>query len=383
MGIEYSPMPEYVKMWAKMLDSGVKTALVPYMTEYEPRRSHGEIQVDLKFQSHHNTFSLRLTTEEGTVKYNNISLPESMKQIVPVVAGQNQQNYVFNVLKGITVYPKCVVGDHAVETFSKKSCTYALDDCYHVLSADGSQHKTHSVLAKEVQGKKYVKSFVLGSKVELKPTQQQGEYEVEVDGQVIRLTRNERREVVSQNRKVTYRLHMTSDRFVVVETPYNRISTNGEVVEIENTRLIPQTKLQGLCGAGKGYKSTDILTAQSCVAQSQQSAALTYRIKDHSCSPLNNQQQVFKQQKIECNQKKVIKSPITQIVKGQLSKCSQMKHAMIKQTSRLCISPDRRRVINLYEEKVMRGDILPELRNMDRTFTTEMHVPITCSHPAL
>merc|ERR1712228_246074 len=343
---------------------------------YEPRRSHGEIQVDLKFQSHHNTFSMRLTTEEGTVKYNNIRLPESMKQIVPVVAAQNQQNYVFNVLKGITVYPKCVVGDHAVETFSKK----------------------------------YVKSFVLGSKVELKPTQQQGEYEVEVDGQVIRLTRNERREVVSQNRKVTYRLHMTSDRFVVVETPYNRISTNGEVVEIENTRLIPQAKLQGLCGAGKGYKSTDILTAQSCVAQSQQSAALTYRIKDHSCSSLNNQQQVFKQQKIECNQKKVIKSPITQIVKGQLSKCSQMKHAMIKQTSRLCISQvpivecgsgcsaksvvrknipftcissDRRRVINLYEEKVMRGDILPELRNMDRTFTTEMHVPITCSHPAL
>merc|ERR1712121_590010 len=289
-----------------------------------------------------------------------------------------------------------------IETFSKKSYTYALDDCYHGLSSDGSQHKTHYVLAKQVQEQKYVKAFVLGSKVELKPTHQQGEYEVEIDGQTIRLTRNERREIVSQNKKVTWGLHMTSDRFVVVETPYNRISTNGEGVEIENTRLIPQTKLQGLCGAGNGYRRTDILTAQSCVAQSQQSAALTYRVKDQSCASLNSQQQVFKQQRIDCDQQKSIKNPILKIVEQKLNKCTQMKHAMIKQTPIVecgsgcsaksvvrksvpftCIPSDRRRVINLYEEKVMRGDILPELRNMEKSFTADMHVPVTCSHPAL
>merc|ERR1712033_1078 len=102
------------------LDSGVKAALVPYMTGYESRNSHGEVQVDLKFHPQHHTFSMRLTTEEGTVRYNNIRLPESVREIVPVVAAKNQQNKnVFNVLKGVTVYPKCVVGDHAIETFSK------------------------------------------------------------------------------------------------------------------------------------------------------------------------------------------------------------------------------------------------------------------------
>merc|ERR1712121_568533 len=83
------------------------------------------------------------------------------------------------------------------------------------------------------------KSFVLGSKIVLKPTQHQSEIEVEVDGQIVRLNRNERKQVESQNKKVTYTLHRTSDEFVVVETPYMRIITNGHIVEVENTHMVP------------------------------------------------------------------------------------------------------------------------------------------------
>merc|ERR1712234_48391 len=40
-----------------------------------------------------------------------------------------------------------------------------------------------------------------------------------------------------------------------------------------------------------------------------------------------------------------------------------------------CLPATRERVIRLYEEKVRRGDILPELRNMQKSFTTKMYVP--------
>jgi len=406
--VEYSPMPEYVKMWAKMVDSGVKAALVPYMSEYEGMGTRGEIKVDLKFVPEWNTVNMVLSTETGTIKYRNIRLPEQIREWVPVRPTHYPHEYIFTSHKGNSVYPECRIGNHVVSTFSKKSYSYVLDDCYHVLSADGSQHKSFSVLAKEHQGKKFVKAYILGSKIELEPTHQQENIEVEIDEQKIHLNKNERREVVSQNKMVTYRIHRTSDNWVVAETPYIRISTNGETVEIEHTRLISESQLHGLCGTSHGQH--DVLTAQSCIGKSIQSAALTYRVKDQSCSDYSSQQRVMQSQKPVCGQKMIQKTPITKIVQQQLKKCSQMKHAMIKQTGRLCISQvpivecgsgcaaksvvrknipftcipsDRKRVIQLYEEKVMRGDILPELRNMEETFTSEMHVPVSCTHPAL
>ena len=87
-----------------------------------------------------------------------------------------------------------------------------------------------------------------------------------------------------------------------------------------------------------------------------------------------------------------------------------MKHALVKQGNTVCISQvpvvecgngcearnnrekvvpftclpaNRPRVAKLYEEKVRRGEILPELRNMEQAFQSEMKVPSSCVHPGL
>merc|ERR1712035_99936 len=279
---------------------------------------------------------------------------------------------------------------------------------YHVLSAQNDQKMSHSVMAKSVQGKKYVKVFILGSKMELKPSQDM--IEINVDGQRIQLKKNERREIQSQDRKVTYRVHRTSDDVVVVETPFNRIYTNGHVIEIENTRLPSQGQLTGLCGSDNGDRRDNVLSAQSCIVQSSQAAALTFRVQDQSCSQLNQQQQQIKQQQATCAKPRIEKAPISNVLLRQSRECSQMKHSMIRQTGKLCISQiplvqcgsgcapkstikknvpftciptNRKRVIELYEEKVRRGDILPELRNMEKSFSSEMNVPVSCTHPGL
>jgi len=408
--IEYTPMPEYVRNYTRMINAAVKTVLIPYLTEMEYGKSSGLINVDLKFQPHLNTFNMILKTVDGTFRYSNIRLPEKLRILLPFVASEYNQEKLISTLQGASVYPKCRIGDHVVKSFANRTYTYELDDCYHVLTADSSKHQTHSVMAKQVQGKKYVKVFVLGSKIILKPLQQQREIEIEIDGQRVQLNKGERKEVESQNKKVTYRLRRTADEVVVVETPYNRISTNGVVVEIENTRIIPQRELRGICGGASGDRRSDLLTAQSCIALTAEAAALSYRVQDQSCSSLNNQQQAVKQQLNTCLKPQVQKSQVSQVLRMQSEKCSQMKHTMVKQTGKLCISQiplvkcgggcapkasikksvpftcipsDRRRVIQLYEEKVRRGVILPELRNMDKSFSTEMYVPVSCSHPAL
>merc|ERR1711980_44119 len=363
--------------------------LMPYISGIERRESHGEILVDLKFQPELNTVNMVLTTEEGTVRYHNIRVPQRLRKLLPFVASENSSKQLVSVLRGAEVYSKCRVGDGVVKSFSNKTYTYELDDCYHVLSAEHNQKMSHSVLAKSVQGEKYVKVFVLGSKMELKP--QQGMMEIDVDGQRIYLNKNERKEIQSQNRMVTYRVHRTSDDVVVVETPFNRIFTDGHVIEIENTRLSPQGQLTGLCGSDNGDKRDTVLSAQSC-------------------SPLTQQQQQLRQQQVACSQPKVIKSQVSQVLLRKSRECSQMKHSMVRQTGRLCISQipivkcgggcapksfmkksvpftciptDRKRVIDLYEEKVRRGDILPELRNMEKAFSSEMNVPVSCAHPGL
>merc|ERR1712126_338530 len=64
LNIEYTNMPEYVKEYSKVLDVAVKTVLLPYMTEFETRRSHNEIVVELRFLPYLNAFNMVLTTEE-------------------------------------------------------------------------------------------------------------------------------------------------------------------------------------------------------------------------------------------------------------------------------------------------------------------------------
>lgn len=162
----------------------------------------------------------------------------------------------------------------------------------------------------------------------------------------------------------------------------------------------------GLCGDNNGDKRADIRTAQQCIAQSVQAAALSFRIQQ-SCSPLNAQQQYLKAQQQNCAEKQITRTPLTQMMKTE--KCSQMKHLTMRQGDRLCISQvqlvqcgsgcvprsmitrpvpfvclpaNRDRVNQLYEEKVRRGEVLPELKNMEKAFSADIQTPASCSHPA-
>merc|ERR1719309_943788 len=409
--IESTPMPSNVRKYTRVLDSAVKTVLLPYMSRIEGgNNKEHEVEVELRFNSDLNTLNMALTTEHETIDYHNIRLPEELRGIVPLRSTVRPHEQIIKSVAGSSVYEKCSIGDGVVKTFDNKTYSYELDDCYHVLSSDCSKSHSNAILGKVVDGKEEIEIFVEGSKVTMKPTsswtESRREYEVTVDGKVVRVEENEKKEVTSRNGKISYRIHRSADDVMILETPFNRVTYNGKTVELEHARN--SAHQCGLCGNLDSIKANDIKTAKSCVAKSLKHAALTYRVQK-SCSPLSAEQQKIVSQKVTCaeNVKKISYTPIAASV---LEKCQVTKHSMIRQAGKLCISQipivecgsgcasrstitrsvpftclpsNRERVSKLYTEKVVRGEILPELRNMEKTFSAKMQVPVSCAHPSL
>merc|ERR1712212_627439 len=119
-------------------------------------------------------------------------------------------------------------------------------------------------------------------------------------------------------------------------------------------------------------------TAQSCVAKSLKQAALTYRVQK-SCSPLSAEQQKIVSQKVTCAEKvkKISYTPIVECGSSCVSRST-----ITRSVPFTCLPSNRERVNKLYAEKVVRGEILPELRNMEKTFSAKMTVPVSCTNPS-
>merc|ERR1712212_438030 len=286
--IESTPMPSYVRKYTRVLDSAVKTVLLPYMSRIEEgNNKEHEVEVELRFNSELNTLNMALTTEHETIDYHNIRLPEELRGIVPLRSTVRPHEQIIKSVAGSSVYEKCSIGDGVVKTFDNKTYSYELDDCYHVLSSDCSKSHSHAILGKVVDGKEEIEIFVEGSKVTMKPTgswtESRREYEVTVDGKVVRVEENEKKEVTSRNGKISYRIIRSAD--------------DVKTVELEHTRSGAHEC--GLCGNLDSLKANDIKTAQSCVAKSLKQAALTYRVQK-SCSPLSAEQQKIVSQKVTC-----------------------------------------------------------------------------------
>merc|ERR1712200_362108 len=345
--VDYTPIPQYAQQYVKTIDTAVKAYLLPYVAGYERSSSQqNQFEVDLRFNSQLETVDMILREEDRTTKYSNI----------------------------------------------------------HVPAADCSKQTTHAVLAKLVNGKKHVQIFTHGSKVTLKPAGGK-EYEINVDGKRVRIGQNQKQEVKSQDGQYAYNIYRSADNILVVETPYNRVIYDAQTVEIEGT-YPSGGKYCGLCGDKNGDKRADVRNAKG-ITSSPQTSAISFRIESDSCSSLSSQKQALVQ--LESQAPRTIeKSSVSQILQGQLRECSQRKHVKIWKEQQLCISrvpivecggacapkslvekrlsftclpATRERVIRHYEAKVRRGELLPELRNMDEHFTSDLVVPVTCGKP--
>merc|ERR1719222_460524 len=261
-----------------------------------------------------------------------------------------------------------------------------------------------------------LKIFVSGSKITIRPTETKEEYEVEFDGQRIEMQKNEKKELRTRGQGHSCKLWRSNDDVLIIETPFSRVIYDAKTVEIENTRLT-HTELKGLCGNSNMDKRDETISAQGCIAKTTEASALTFRVQERSCSVLSQQKKIKQEQqqqqckKVKSQQQQQKKTfQLAQLAQKESEECNQMKHALVRQGNTLCISQvpvvecgngcearnnrekvvpfpslpsNRPRVAKLYEEKIRSGEILPELRNMDKAFQSEMQVPSSCAHPGL
>merc|ERR1719322_2196901 len=144
-------LPKPVYKWARMLNTAAKAILYQYLAEVsEPSQQQNRINVRLNFDPRIKTVNVQVRSPRDNVVFRNIRLPQTLQNALPLIAGQNPAETTFKAVWGKPYYAKCTIGQGYVQTFDKKSYSYHVDECDHVISSDCSKGLTHAVLAKEI-----------------------------------------------------------------------------------------------------------------------------------------------------------------------------------------------------------------------------------------
>merc|ERR1712066_1187601 len=82
----------------------------------------------------------------NTVYFKNVRIPTEMKEIVPLVARKNSVEQTYKALTGTSLLAKCVLGQGYVHSFDKRSYSYQIDECDHMIASDCSKDFNHAIL---------------------------------------------------------------------------------------------------------------------------------------------------------------------------------------------------------------------------------------------
>jgi len=362
-------------------------------------------QIKLHFNTKINTLSVTFVTPTETLLWKNIRLPEKLRGLIPVVAGMEPFAQVHEAITGASFRPTCRMFEGSIRTFDSLEYGYQLDDCYHVVASDCSGKFSSSVLAKIVGGLKHVKVFHKTTEIRLIPVSSGPMvFSILVDGQEILLSQDETRYVFSRDGRRSYKLSRSVDDVITLVTPDMVIQYNGIRLEIQSMSGMSAGQLCGLCGSGSSISS--LRAPSSCRYSSADRVALAYRRQTEECSaPPQAKLDLLAAEESSCAQARIEKSRrISQLPQPQMSTGIQMKHSVIKKEGRVCISqapvssclndfeaasniqktisftclPAANKVSRLYVDKVMRGEILPELMRMETHSWISTQMPVFC-----
>ena len=257
--ISYSQnMPRHIKEAAKTLNTALKAVLFPYMSKVSSPSQTSKIQLQMYFQQKTNTMTLKLQSPQDNVVFRSIRIPQELKEVIPLVAGKSPIEQSYKAITGTPLIAKCVLGQGYVHTFDKKTYSYQIDECDHLIASDCSKSQNHAILAKEVNGQKHVTIYEGKTKIELRPSQSYESYVEEwtlkVDGEERELRKSEQVSVqvqaplaysaLSPYTQCTVYLH--EDNVVEINTPNGRIIHKGKTVSVEEKGSICQNRILSL-----------------------------------------------------------------------------------------------------------------------------------------
>merc|ERR1711910_312116 len=343
----------------------------------------------------------------------NVRIPTEMKEIVPLVARKNSVEQTYKALTGTSLLAKCVLGQGYGHSFDKRSYSYQIDECDHMIASDCSKDFNHAILAKEVNGHKHVTIFEGKTKIELRPAQAYQNYvedwSLEVDGKKVSLNKNEKK-IMKINSPLSLETECTvywhSDNVVEVNTPHSRITHKGKTVSVEEKSLMADGSHCGLCGDYSMIKSADIKSPKECVLSTNKLAAKSYRVKSSQCKPLPESiSNKIRSEEEKCNKQTTMRTEVSSIYrKAGQDLHHSLRHSVITQEDKVCFSREQLvHCINRSQPRELRdwslnyvcfpnGDeaesyrqrcesgenLVSEFRSKEISFTTVMKRPTTC-----
>merc|ERR1711970_775048 len=389
-------LPTFVYTFGKIVDSGLKAMLLPYIAAL-PGKSvvpANKVVLKLNFNQKLNTLSMNVQSPIETVVFRNI---------FPMMAKKSPIEQSYEAITGSSLFGKCIVGKGFVQTFDKMTYGYQLDTCDHIITSDCSKEFNHAVIAKEINGQKHITVFYMKSKISLIPSY--SSYKLEVDGQEISLIKNKMMYIQSKDLLSSFSVYLSSENIIILETPASRVTLyNSKEAKVEDKTLLADGSRCGLCGDYNKHLIAEIKSPKGCVYSSPYASALSYRSKTGMCALSQEQQEIINSEKVKCIKYKTEKTPVTSLYKStQQSNPAIKKHSSIYQGDKLCISQEpvvqcttgsspkavtyknvkfvcfpEGRVSKLYSERIERGESPQELRIQPVSFETKMAQPISC-----
>merc|ERR1712179_593792 len=212
-------LPTFVYTFGKLVDSGLKAVLFPYIAAVPgmPIVPANRVVLKLNINQKLNTVSMHVQSPIDSVVFKNIRLPAEVKNIFSLIAKKSPIEQSYEAITGSPLFGKCILGQGFVQTFDKKTYAYQVDTCDHIITSDCSKEFNHAVLAKEINGQKHITVFYMMSKISLIPSL--SSYKLEVDGQELSLIKNKMMYIPSKDFLSTFSVYWSSDNSIILETP--------------------------------------------------------------------------------------------------------------------------------------------------------------------
>ena len=192
---------------------------------------------------------------------------------------------------------------------------------------------------------------------------------------------------------------------------------DGKKIKLEGSHLL-KNKLCGLCGDNNNKKTDDLLSPRKCILSRPELFVASYRVgslPSKQCSPLPEsiRSEVEREESSERCVRPGSRRTTTRVTESYLhsyygpsyhsSECTRMHHEVVeklheycfsripilecgytchpvgvreKTVSFTCMPKDRRS--EYIREKVLRGEVVPELKTYPISYNTERRVPVDC-----
>merc|ERR1712066_195347 len=355
-----------------------------------------------------------VTRPEQKYRYRDVPMPYPFTYMYPVsYVTDTPISMGVKAITGKPVYPVC--------TFEGKHTSKAdMDDCFHLLSGDCSKAMSYGVLVRSLESSssyspesmKEVKVFIGRTDITMRP---EGEHvTVKVNGSPIEVPTVESHTIKGEHGQIIAKIIMSKDKVVILKSSKISVLFDGKKVKLEGSNLL-KNKTCGLCGNNNNKKVACVPSPGQCVLSKPELEVASYRVSlpSKQCSPLPGLLRAELERETErCL--KVFQKPTrgmysTYIQSESLysqGECMKHHHEIVdkytrnelcfsmipilecgsschpvgvreKRVSFTCMSKSDRRTQHI-AEKIRRGEVVHELKNLPVTYSVERPVPIEC-----